>query len=96
MIPITEYQIFSPKTKEKLDLNYCNETKIKIYTRIKINEEYLYKYDPNSNYYKDKCYLNSSECVSDDILLERKNNFNKNYLSLCERIIKNFSNIYLI
>ena len=83
-IPITEYEIFSPKTNEKLDLYYCNETKIKIYTPILIEEEYLYIYDPNSNYYKDKCYPNSSECVSDDILLKRKNEFNKNYLSLCE------------
>ena len=48
MIPITEYEIFNPKTNEKLDLNYCNETKIKIYTPILIEEEYLYKYDPNS------------------------------------------------
>ena len=84
MIPITEYEIFNPKTNEKLDLNYCNETKIKIYTPILIEEEYLYKYDPNSNYYKNKCYPNLSECVSDDILSERKNEFNKNYLSLCE------------
>ena len=27
-IPITEYEIFHPQTKKKLDLNYCNQTKI--------------------------------------------------------------------
>ena len=72
LVPITEYEIFNPLTKEKLDLNYCYETKMKIYTPIVIEEEYLYKYDPNSEYYKDKCYPNPSECGNDDILLERK------------------------
>ena len=84
LVPITEYEIFSPLTKEKLDLNYCNEAKIKISTPITIDEQYIYKYDPNSEYYKDKCYPNPSECGNDDILLERKNEFNNNYFSLCE------------
>ena len=47
MVPITEYQIFSPRTNE-LDLNYYNETKIKYYTPIIFEEEYLDKYDPNN------------------------------------------------
>jgi len=86
MIPITEYEIYNPKTKKELDLNYCNGTKIKIYSPVSasINEEYLYKYDPNSDYYKDKCYPYTSECGNDDTLEERKNEFNNNYLSLCE------------
>ena len=83
LVPITEYEIFSPLTKEKLDLNYCNETKMKIYTPTDIDEEYIYKYDPNSEYYKDKCYPNPSECGNDDTLLKRKNEFNNNYFSLC-------------
>ena len=83
LVPITEYEIFSPLTKEKLDLNYCNETKMKISTPINIDEENIYKYDPNSEYYKDKCYPNPSECGNDGTLLERKNEFNNKYFSLC-------------
>jgi len=85
-IPITEYEIFHPRTKEKLDLNYCNQTKMKIYSpAIEIDEESLYKYNPNSEYYKDKCYPStSSDCRNEDILEKRKAEFNNNHLSLCE------------
>jgi hypothetical protein len=84
-IPITEYEIFHPQTKKKLDLKYCNQTKMKINLPVKeIDEEKLYIYDPNSDYYKDKCYPYTSEYENDDTLEERKNKFNNNYLSLCE------------
>ena len=84
-IPITEYEIFHPQTKKKLDLKYCNQTKMKIYLPVKeIDEVNLYKYEPNSDYYKDKCYPDPSECGNDSTLEERKNKFNNNYLSLCE------------
>ena len=83
-IPITEYEIFNPKTKQKLDLNICNETKININIPVDIEENILYKYNPNSNYYNDKCYPNPSECGNDDTLIERKDEFNNNYFSLCE------------
>ena len=84
-IPITEYEIFHPQTKEKLNLKYCNQNKMKIYLPVKeIDEENMYIYDPNSDYYKDKCYPYISECGNDDTLEERKNKFNNNYLSLCE------------
>ena len=86
LIPITEYEIFNPETKEKLDLNKCSNSKISIYIPVIIDENYLYKYDPFSEYYKDKCYPYISECGDEDnILLERKNEFNNNFLSLCER-----------
>jgi len=86
MIPITEYEIYNPHTKENLNLSYCKGNKLKIYSpvSVSIDEKYLYKYDPNSDYYKDKCYFYTSECVNDDILEERKIQFNNNHLSLCE------------
>ena len=85
-VPITEYEIFHPQTKEKLDLKYCNQTKMKIYSpAISIDEQYLYKYNPNSEYYKDKCYpYTSSDCGVEDTLEKRKAEFNEKYLSLCE------------
>jgi len=83
LIPITEYEIFNPETKEKLDLNACNNIKINIQTPVKIDENIIYKYEPNSEYYKDKCFLN--EDCDENILIKRKNEFNNNYLSLCEK-----------
>ena len=84
LIPITEYEVFNPETKEKLNLNVCNNIKIKIKTPVKINEDIIYKFDPYSEYYKDKCFPNE-ECGDENTLIQRKNEFNKNHLSLCEK-----------
>ena len=83
-VPITEYEIFHPQTKEKLDLKYCNQTKMKIYSpATTIDEQFLYKYNPNSEYYKDNCYpYTSSDCGIEDTLEKRKAQFNQNHLSL--------------
>jgi len=75
LIPITEYEIFHPYTYEKLELNYCKGSMIEVYKPITIEENDLYKHNPYSEYYRDE---------NNDILLERKNIFNNNYLSLCE------------
>ena len=87
LIPITEYEIFNPETKEKLDLNVCNNTKIKFTTPVNIDVDILYKYDPYSEYYRDKCFLNEY-CGDEDTLIQRKNKFNNNHLSLCEKNCK--------
>ena len=52
--PIVGYEIFHPKTKKILDLNHCKDKKIDIFTPVNIDENKLYKHDPNNNYYKDK------------------------------------------
>ena len=75
LIPITEYEIFHPHTYEKLELKYCKDSMIEVYIPVTIEENDLYKHNPFSEYYKDE---------KNDILLERKNIFNNNYLSLCE------------
>ena len=84
LIPITEYEVFNPKTKEKLELNVCNNIKIKVKTPVQIEEDNLYKYNPYSEFYKDKCYPNE-ECGDENILIQRINEFNNNHLSLCEK-----------
>ena len=84
LIPITEYEIINPRTKDKLDLNICSETKINIDIPFIIDENNLYKYNPFSEYYKSKCYPYSSECEDHNILIERQKEFNNNYLSICE------------
>ena len=88
LIPITEYEIFDPNTKRKLDLNDCSEISININIPVTIDEDHLYKYNPYSQYYTDKCYPYTSECGDDNVLIERRNEFNDNYLSLCENNCK--------
>ena len=85
LIPIIEYEIFNPLNNEKIDLTKCADKKITINISVSIDEEKIYKYDPFSEFYKNKCYPNISECEDDNILEERKNEFNNNNLSLCER-----------
>ena len=96
-IPITEYEIYHPQTNEKLDLKYCNQSNMKIYSPVikTIDEEYLYKYDPNSEYYKDKCFPETSNCENNDSLEKRIAEFNNNHLSLCESncIFKEYNKI---
>ena len=83
-IPITEYIIYHPESLIQLDLNYCKDVLNNIYIPVSINEENLYKHDPNSEYYKDKCSRNTLECEANDTINEKKNEFNQNFLSLCE------------
>ena len=87
LIPITEYEIFNPDTKEKLELNVCNSIEINIIIPVIIDKDMIYKYNPDSEYYKNKCFLNE-DCEDEDILNKRKNEFNNNSLSLCEKNCK--------
>ena len=83
-IPIVEYTIFSPDGKKKLDLNECKDINIHQYIQIDINEDEIYKYDTNGDYYNDIC-LPYSENGIDKIVFDRKEEFNKNNMSLCEK-----------
>ena len=83
-IPIIEYEVYNSKTKEKLDLNYCNDSKISISVPVDIKEDNLDIYDENSNYYNDICYIYTSENGTDITLSDRKKEFKNNDLSLCE------------
>ena len=86
LIPLIEYEIFNPKTKEKLDLNYCknNILNISIYIPVSINESILDIYNPNSSYYNDICQNNYTEIDNDFTLYERQIEFNKKALALCQ------------
>ena len=86
-IPIIEYQIFHPITNELLNLKYCKNLKINISIPVTIEERYLYKHNPYSEYYNDECFPNITECQTINrtyLLNKRKEEFNNKYLSLCE------------
>ena len=84
LIPLIEYKILNPKTKEQLDLNYCknDDINISISMPVSINENILFIYEHNSNYYKDICYIYNYETETDITIYDRQIEFNNNNLSL--------------
>ena len=84
LIPIIGYELFHPRTKERLNLSYCKEEIINFNIPVSIDENNVFKYDPNNEYYKDECYPYTTENDTDIIINDRQKEFNDNNLSLCE------------
>ena len=84
LIPIVGYEIYHPLNKSKLDLNYCKNILMELNIPVSIDENQLYKYDPNSGYYTDKCYSYTTENGTDILLSDRQKEFTDNNLSLCQ------------
>ena len=84
LIPIIGYEIYHPISYIRLSLSYCEDILIKLNIPVSINENNLYKYDPNSGYYTDNCFAYTTEDGTDIILNDRKQEFSDNNLSLCE------------
>ena len=85
-IPIIKFEAFHPNTKEKLELNLCNN--IQATFPVSIEENKLFKYIPTSDYYNDICYPYTTEKETDIVLFDRKNEYNNKNLALCERNCK--------
>ena len=85
LIPIIEYEIYNINDNIKIDLNICQNSKIELSIPVLINETELFKYDPNSPFYNDKCFPYTTNDQTDMILSDRKNEFNYNNLSVCEK-----------
>jgi len=85
LIPLIEYEIFNPETKEVLDLDHCKnaDIDIDIYIPVTINNNILFKYEPENPYYYDFCHSYNNENKIDLTLYDRKEEFNNNHLSLC-------------
>ena len=83
LIPLIEYEIFNPETKEKLDLNFIENKTLIINIPIIINENNMYLYDLNSSYYNDVCNISYTEDGIDITLYERKNKYKNNNMSVC-------------
>ena len=84
LIPVIGYEVYNPLNNSLLNLTYCQNTSIKLNIPVSINEEEVEKYDPNSDYYNDECYAYTTENGTDIILNDRKDEYAKNNLSLCE------------
>ena len=84
LIPIVGYEVYHPINKSKLDLSYCEDILVELNIPVSINEDNLFKYDPESDYYTDKCFSYTTENGTDIILSDRQQEFKDNNLSLCE------------
>ena len=84
LIPVIGYEIYHPINKSQLDLNYCKDILIKLNIPVSINENNLFKHNPNSEYYTDECNTYTTDNGTDIILNDRQNEYIENNLSLCE------------
>jgi len=86
-IPKVEYEIYYPfynsKNLTKLNLSYCEGTKIEISISVKINDT-IDKYNASSDYYNNICTKANSKSGTDISLKDRRNEFVENNMSLCE------------
>ena len=83
-VPVIGYDVFHPITKERLNISYCKDELINFNIPVSIDENNLFKYDPNSDYYTNECTPHTSENGTDILLNDRQNEFNSNNMSLCE------------
>ena len=83
-IPVIGYEVYHPDTKEKLELSECKDALIDLDIPVSINEDLLFKYDPENEYYVDECYPYTSENGTDIILNDRRQEYIDNNMSLCE------------
>ena len=93
---VVEYEVYSPKTKEKLNLSLCNENQIDLYVPVSIddntnnlyNSVNKYGYDilnENSSFYNDICTPFSTKEGTDIILTDRQNDYYNENVALCEK-----------
>ena len=86
-IPKVEYEVYYPflynNNYTKLNLTLCKDTKIEISIPVKINDN-IDKYNPKSAYYNDICCKATSESGTDICLKDRRNEFIRNNMILCE------------
>ena len=96
LIPFIQFEIFNSKTKERLDLSFWEYKNYyyEIYIPVSINENEIFKYDINNRYYNDICEIYSKNNI-DISLFDRKREYYKNNLSLCQNncLYKNYDSI---
>ena len=85
-IPIVEYNVYGHSGSRKLSISTCSNIKLIYYIPLNISDFERYKYDPQSDYYNDECNEFTTENKTDILLRDRRKDFNKYNLSLCEEM----------
>ena len=84
LIPLVEYDVYNPLNLEKLNLSYCEDSKIGISIPVEIDENNLFKYNSSHEYYNDICYAYTTDSGTDIAVKDRQDEYVYNNLSLCE------------
>ena len=85
-IPKIEYEVYYPlfgRELIKLNLTVCENSKIDLSIPVILSDS-LDKINSSSDYYNDICYTYTSEDGTDISLSDRKKDFIKNNLTVCE------------
>ena len=89
LIPIVGYEVYHPYNYSKLNLSYCSENTVTINLPVaNVDEKNLFKYDPNSDYYRNNCYSYTTENGTDITKADKIEEFLTQNLSLCENNCK--------
>ena len=83
-IPIIGYEVFNPKNYSQLNLSLCEKSNISLNIPVSIDENILFKYNPNNEYYRDECIPYTTESGTDIIINDRQDEYNNNNMSICE------------
>ena len=83
-IPIIEYVLFTENGKININLDSCKGIPVNYYIPVNISGDQLYLYDPDNEFYNDKCHQYTSESGTDVTIYDRKNDYNVKNMSLCE------------
>ena len=71
-----------------LDLSICKNLRIDILIPVDINDNDIDKHNPDSDYYNDICSKTTSNSGTDISLLDRRNKFIEDNMTLCEEDCK--------
>ena len=85
-IPKLQYELYYPLYTDeliKLNLTECKNTNLEISIPVKLTDD-LEKHNSSSNYYNNVCIKTTSESGTDISLKDRKNDFIKKNMTLCE------------
>ena len=83
-IPIIEYVLLTEDGRVNIDLTACEGILVNYLIPVDIDGDKLFLYDPNNEFYTDKCHPHTSEDGTDMTLFDRKNEYNVQNMSLCE------------
>ena len=96
---VVEYEVYNPYTRQKINLDICSDTKIKVLSPVdltneetslydNLNEQGYELFDANDSFYQEFCTQYTSQNGTDVILIDRKNYFYNENAILCENICK--------
>ena len=79
-----EYSLFN-ESGEKINFDLCKDIPVYYSIPVWIDEKKGFIYNPNSDFYQDRCFPFKTEYGTDIIIYDRKSDLNNKHLSLCDK-----------